>query len=184
MKFIYFAYGSNMLTERLRARCPSAEPVDTAEVRNFTLEFNKPSTDGSGKANIRHDTENNSLTYGVLFEIHQDDQPSLDVAEGVGYGYMRCNSLIVNSKESAEHLTATSYIATKTNNELGPYDWYLALIIAGASQHNLPPEYIAWLSRCSYIFDKKTDRNARLAAISALRKYGISKYINLLAETR
>ena len=54
MTFKYFAYGSNMLKERLcaRDRCPSAMPVDVGSIRGYTLQFWKISKDGSGKATI------------------------------------------------------------------------------------------------------------------------------------
>ena len=56
MTFLYFGYGSNMLTERLRARerCPSAKCIGIAEVTGYALEFSKPGEDGSGKATLGH----------------------------------------------------------------------------------------------------------------------------------
>ena len=54
MTFLYFSYGSNMLTERLRARCPSANCIGIATATGYALEFSKSSVDGSGKATLRH----------------------------------------------------------------------------------------------------------------------------------
>lgn len=45
----YFAYGSNMLTERLIARTPSARPVGTSLLPGHRLTFHKRGRDGSGK---------------------------------------------------------------------------------------------------------------------------------------
>lgn len=50
MTFRYFAYGSNMLTEWLRGRCPSTEPIGIAIAANHKLRFGKRSIDKSGKA--------------------------------------------------------------------------------------------------------------------------------------
>ena len=68
MTFLYFGYGSNMLTERLRARCPGAKCVSTAEVIDYALEFSKPSVDGSGKATLGHLEGRNQTSIGVVFE--------------------------------------------------------------------------------------------------------------------
>lgn len=47
--FITFAYGSNMPTARIRARCPSAVAMGVAELRGYELRWHKISNDGSGK---------------------------------------------------------------------------------------------------------------------------------------
>jgi hypothetical protein len=81
-KFKYFAYGSNMLTEWLRQRCPSAEPVGIAEAVNFSIEFSKLSGDKSGKATL---IRSNRRSLGVVFEISDAELRALDEAEGNGY---------------------------------------------------------------------------------------------------
>lgn len=47
--FLNFAYGSNMLTDRLRERVPSARPVAVARLAGHSLRWHKVSIDGSGK---------------------------------------------------------------------------------------------------------------------------------------
>lgn len=56
----YFAYGSNMLTERLRARCPSAHPIGTGIAMGFRLNFSKRGEDGSGKAMLTKQSGQNA----------------------------------------------------------------------------------------------------------------------------
>jgi len=47
---LYFAYGSNMAAERLRARVPSARLMGSAVLAGHALRFHKPgSNDGSAK---------------------------------------------------------------------------------------------------------------------------------------
>lgn len=53
--FLYFAYGSNMLTSRLLARCRSAKTVGLATCLGHRLTFEKRSIDGSGKATMLGD---------------------------------------------------------------------------------------------------------------------------------
>jgi hypothetical protein len=47
--FLYFGYGSNMLTARLKALCQSAKPVCVAFAEGYLLTFAKSSVEGSGK---------------------------------------------------------------------------------------------------------------------------------------
>lgn len=46
---LYFAYGSNMSSARLRARVPSCRPIGIAFLPGHELRFHKRSKDGSGK---------------------------------------------------------------------------------------------------------------------------------------
>ncbi|RMD60293.1 MAG: gamma-glutamylcyclotransferase, partial [Planctomycetota bacterium] len=46
---LYFAYGSNMSTPRLRRRVSRAVPVATARLPGCRLAFHKLGADGSGK---------------------------------------------------------------------------------------------------------------------------------------
>ena len=65
-KFLCYAYGSNMLTERLKARCTSALPVGIAFRRGFAIAFSTRSVDGSGKATLLPQSDPASLAWGVL----------------------------------------------------------------------------------------------------------------------
>jgi cation transport regulator ChaC len=67
--FTYFAYGSNMLTERLCARCQSAKVLGRATARGYSLEFCKQSVDGSGKATLVQSAKEGAIVHGVLFDI-------------------------------------------------------------------------------------------------------------------
>lgn len=143
--FLYFAYGSNMLSRRLTAkgRAPSAVSIGSAYVSNRRLTFDKMSRDGSGKCDIEITADSADRVYGVLFKISSSEKLRLDRAEGVGEGYREEQVQVVTSNgETYEGLT---YIATKKDPASSPYDWYKALVIAGAMEHKLPPEYVKWL---------------------------------------
>ena len=49
---LYFAYGSNMLEQRLKDRVKSAEFLLNAWIRGYEVRFRKMSIDGSGKADL------------------------------------------------------------------------------------------------------------------------------------
>jgi cation transport regulator ChaC len=89
MRHHYFAYGSNMLVERLRAanRAPSARPVSHARLDGWRLRFDKRSTDGSGKCHL--EPQPGACVHGVVYRLDENDFRTLDQAEGVGSGYER-----------------------------------------------------------------------------------------------
>ena len=181
MTFYYFAYGSNMLTERLRARnrCPDATKLGPAYAEGAIIEFSKRSKlDGSGKATLRRAA--GQRTPGVLFEIPKAQCPALDLAEGVGNGYDRCDAFPVHQSGSDAIIQAVTYLATEPKPNLKPFDWYLALIVAGAQQHGLGDGYLAKLRRELYVQDDDRTRNTRKEAKRALTAAGFPDYRKLL----
>jgi hypothetical protein len=87
--FLYFAYGSNMLTRRLVASTPSATPVGIAYLEGYRLTFDKASRDGSGKCDIEATGDRVDRVWGALFWIATADAANLDEAEGLGHGYRK-----------------------------------------------------------------------------------------------
>lgn len=177
MTFLYFAYGSNMLTEWLRDRCPSANPMGIAIAANHKLVFGKRSIDKSGKATLVR-TEGVD-TPGVVFEIAENERPELDKAEGFKpekpddpSRYRRDDNFEIQPVGSDSVITATTYLANKPEDGLKPYDWCLALLIAGTVQHGLDPDHIKMLKRIN--FDKTNDN--RQKAINILMDSGYEKY--------
>ena len=81
----YFAYGSNLLTRRLRARVPSARPLGPALLKGHRLAWHKISRDGSGKCDITPDP--GGTVWGVVFEIDPQKKCGLDRTEALGFGY-------------------------------------------------------------------------------------------------
>ena len=79
MKRLYFAYGSNMSTEWLHARIPSAKAVGPAYIADKAVSFNMLDTDGSGKANLLERVGH--VTWGVLYELTAADLEQLDTFE-------------------------------------------------------------------------------------------------------
>ncbi len=138
--FLYFAYGSNMHSPRLSERTPSASRVDTGYLPGHTLTFDKVSTDdGSGKCDIPPSSDPNDRVYGVLYTIKSAERGRLDRAEGVGKGYRDAQVRVTTDKGEC---TALAYIATRTDPDLRPYDWYKALVVEGAERNGLPSAYI------------------------------------------
>ena len=112
MTFDYFAYGSNMLTARLRKRCIFPYKVERAYAVDSIIEFSKQSKECSGKATLRQQA--GYKTPGVLFKISISDCRMLDRCEGAGKGkgYERCDEFPVHLARNDEIVNATTYIAT------------------------------------------------------------------------
>lgn len=178
--FIYFAYGSNMLTERLQNRCPSATPIGVALAKGHDICFGKLSKDESGKATLITGSESDKV-YGILFKIENHELLGLDRAEGVGCGYEQKDKfpVIFNNKE----IYTVTYIAVKREQNLSPYDWYFALVLAGALQHKLPDDYIKKLfENTEFECDTDKKRLERVKALCILEQAGYKTIYQELTE--
>ena len=160
--FLYFSYGSNMLTVRLRERTQSAVPVRTGQITRRRLTFNKVSTDGSGKCDIEQTDKDTDLVYGIIYRISVEDKQALEKAEGVGKGYDE-STIEVATSEGTER--AITYIATSKDPSLNPYHWYKALVVCGALEHGLPAYYVDWIRTIRSKEDFDVERRAKNEAI-------------------
>jgi gamma-glutamylcyclotransferase len=160
--FLYFAYGSNMLTRRLAARTPSATVVTTGYVEGYRLTFDKVSSDGSGKCDIEATRISADRVYGVLFSIAESEEGALDDAEGLGHGYRKGEVQIVTPDGTSK---AIAFSATNKNPALLPYDWYKDFVVQGAVEHDLPTAYITKLRAIRSQPDRNAARRARNEAL-------------------
>lgn len=179
MTFEYFAYGSNMLTPRLKKRCLNPIEVRYAYADDRIIEFSKLSKDCSGKTTLRLKTGHR--TPGVLFRIPKSELGKLDTCEGAGKGYIRWDNFPVRLAESDEIVYSVTYLAACPNSDLKPYDWYLALVIAGVLEHDLGAKHHSMLQRVSYLTDTKCKRSERVEALDVLAEAGFPDYRCLLS---
>ncbi len=78
---LYFAYGSNMDWNQMKARCPSAQFICKAILSNYRLDFTWHSTTrGCGVADAVKDSD--SIIWGVVYQINDNDISTLDKKEG------------------------------------------------------------------------------------------------------
>jgi predicted nucleotidyltransferase len=143
LRMKYFAYGSNMLTARLRSRAPSCSVLTVACLPGHSLRWHKKSsTDGSGKCDAYATDEPGHVVWGIVFEIDPKDKSCLDRAEGCGHGYREKDVEVLDT--CAHGLKAFTYVAEGDALErtLCPYSWYRDIVLAGAREHRLPPDYV------------------------------------------
>lgn len=157
--FLYFAYGSNMLSRRLCApeRAPSARIVTTGYIAGHKLTFDKLGKDGSGKCDALPTGDVSHQVYGVVYEVTRRDRVPLDAAESLGVGYDAAR-VQVNTERGT--MSAMTYIAKLKQAALVPFRWYRDLLIAGATENGLPPEYIQRLKAIPAIEDHDCHRHA------------------------
>lgn len=134
---LYFGYGSNMCTERLRVpdRVPTARAERIAKLVGYTFRFNKKSQDCSKKTTPFTRANPADVVWGVVFKIDPAEKPRLDVVEGLGHGY-------------AETVVTVA-------EQLG----------RNARQHGLPADYIALIEAVPAKEDPNQDRDAQNRAI-------------------
>ena len=157
-RFEYFGYGSNMLTDKLKRkdRCPSAIPIAVARTNKYTLKFHKVSRDKSGKGDMAFTGSETDELYGVVFSIDKSEEPKLDRAEGLGYGYEKMEIDVEGITKGP--LRVWAYYATDINSELKPYHWYKGQTVDGAKEHGLPPDYIKKIEAFESIPDPDKER--------------------------
>ena len=132
---LYFAYGSNMSSRRLRARVPGARARGRGWLEDKRLVCNKPSKDGSGKANLVDAA--GAVVWGVLYEIEEPDWPSLDRYEP-DYSRVGCEVNIAADRRAL----AQVYIWIGRGPDIPLLDWYREHLLEGAREHGLPPDHI------------------------------------------
>ena len=150
---LYFAYGSNMSTARLRARVPSCRPLGIGSLPGHELRFHKRSKDGSGKCNALA-VDGAAGVMGVLFSFDVTDRPGLDRAEGRGAGYDYTEVTVLDFEGGS--LNVLTYLAhpDHIDDHLKPYGWYRDLVIEGAREHGLPQDYVeGWIKAVESIED-------------------------------
>jgi len=158
---VCFAYGSNMLSSRMRHsdRVPSAQPLDIGYITGHRLTFDKVSKkDRSGKCDAEATKDENDRVYGVLYILEKSQKPNLDKAEGLRNGYEEKTIDVITARRKKR---AVMYYATAKDSSLKPYHWYKACVVAGAVEQQLPFPYIEWLRTIESIQDPNADRRAR-----------------------
>ncbi len=179
---LYFAYGSNMLRERLTERCSRACYRGVAAATGYRLCFAKRGRDLSGKATLTRCDDPAAIVYGVAFTLDAADIAALDRHEGRGQGYDRADHFAIQLLDGGGLASATTYLAPETycDASLAPFDWYKALVIAGALQSRFVPDYVDRIRQVAHQRDPDVARRDRHGAI--LRRANFADWQSLLTS--
>jgi Gamma-glutamyl cyclotransferase, AIG2-like len=149
---LYAAYGSNLHPLRLLLRLPDARFAGTAELASHRLCFHKRSQDKSGKCNI---VRGDDSVHIAVYELNGQEKAELDQIEGAGVGYSVEEIGVPRFGECFTYIATASYI----DDDLRPYSWYKALVLAGCEGLRLPNDYIAMIQRIASIEDPDRARH-------------------------
>lgn len=149
----YFAYGSDLDPNEMKAMCPGHRVVGLAMIPDHRLGFPLYSHQWEGGvAGLVH--AHGRKVWGVLHELTEADQSALDAHEGwKGPGnqhnlYERETvtvELVRPEDGSApRRVRATTYLPRQSNPS-APSRRYLDALLRGAQHHRLPEEYVEWL---------------------------------------
>lgn len=139
----YFAYDDKMYTPVLNEILDEFTCLGPAYIEGHRLYFHKLSEkDKSGKCNIIKVNDLTEKVHGVLYDIPARKKHLLDKAEGLGFGSQETTVKITTS--SGDNVFAFTFIANTAYimQDLVPYQWYKALLVGGAKEHQLPEKYI------------------------------------------
>lgn len=140
--FLYYAYGSNLLTERIRINNPSAKKIAVAKLDGWRLDFNLYGKSWHGAA-ATIIPDDDSHIWGVVWELDKSDMPNLDKQE---YGY---DSLTVSAygHDGTKYECRSYVVNLPLQGDRRPSTIYKNVIIKGAVEHELPEDYIAQLKK-------------------------------------
>jgi len=162
---LYFAYGSNLDPDQMRARCPAHRLVGAALLRDHKLIFPLFSNRwGGGAASLQ--LSHGKDVWGVLYELTDEDLQSLDLNEGFhGTGDARNlyerESIWVELTRPEDgsvprRVRAWTYLAHTANPSL-PSRRYMEAVIKGARARRLPDDYLAALTRLPVLAEEATE---------------------------
>ena len=148
----YFAYGSNLIVERITERLGKVKFLGTASIENWCLRFNKLGADGSGKCNIIE--SQGEFVYGIIYQISARQKEKLDEFER-GYKTICLQIPLVGN--------CVSYTAIEITDDslYTPYDWYRKLVLTGAKRYRFPAQYIATLEKLKITKDPDNTRRTK-----------------------
>jgi cation transport regulator ChaC len=130
----YFAYGSNMLPEQMKHRCPESCAYARGKLRDWEFMINE-----RGVATLRKAPGGKTL--GVIYEVTPLDLAYLDHYEGVKSGFYGRFYLPVEVYKASSVVTAVVYIDPSVRTG-SPRPHYMKRVIEGAKAHRLPRRYI------------------------------------------
>ena len=144
---LYFAYGSNLDYPQMENRCPSAQFVGIALLKDYDFDFTRKSKNrGCGVMDIvKADGEQ---VWGVVYQIDELDIEKLDQSEGYAPGraknaYQRIECIVYEDGDMDRPITAMTYeVVAKAATTILRNQEYKALIVNGARYWRLPDDYI------------------------------------------
>lgn len=159
--FLCFAYGSNMLRERIYERLGGygLSLLGEATLSGYKVCYHKRSIDGSGKLTVVETGNAAEVVRGVVYELSITAGVMLDKFEGFGKGYDK-KTVVVEIVDGSREVVLYYATPDAIDSSLKPYGWYRDLVVAGARQRGFSEEYIKMLN-VEAIEDPDVERDRR-----------------------
>jgi hypothetical protein len=145
---LYFAYGSNMDEQRVKAagRCPSARFIFNAVLPEHRLVFIRGSDSGCAADAVPDPA---SVVWGVVYDITDSDRQQLDARQGIGIRAYRPKEVLVHPHGDVEQriIVLTYCAGNAADIQKQPSRQYLDHLLRGARHWSIPADYIAHLDR-------------------------------------
>ncbi|KAK7864296.1 hypothetical protein R5R35_009552 [Gryllus longicercus] len=155
-RFLYFAYGSNLLAERLRINNPSAERVAAARLDGYRLDFGYMSPRWGGHA-ATVVPQPGRVVWGAVWSVGQEHLDDLDRQEGVQSGVYVPIQVDVHSSDGRKLHCRSYHLQEQPPTPLPegllitegrlPSKIYWQVIVQGARETGLPSDYIDFLEK-------------------------------------
>ncbi len=126
----YAAYGSNLNTQQMRSRCPSAGIVGTSEIKGYRLMFKG----NAYSAYLTIEEKTDRVVPVAVWSISDEDERNLDLYEGFPVFYYKKEfSLPVKHIDTGEIVTQSvfSYVMCESASPGMPSDLYLRICKEG-----------------------------------------------------
>jgi gamma-glutamylcyclotransferase len=160
---LYFAYGANVHPAWLRRRIPAATLVGAGRLPGYRLAFRKRGRDGAARSDACPSASPGAALPGALYRVNERDLGLLGAA---GAGYRMAQVRVESAAGPVEALTWVAEPAEIAEGLL-PWDWYVALIRAGAALLELPEAHRRWLATVPTAADPDAARAAPARALLA-----------------
>ncbi|XP_011496903.1 PREDICTED: gamma-glutamylcyclotransferase-like [Ceratosolen solmsi marchali] len=151
--FLYFAYGSNMLTKRIHINNPTAVKKYVGTLKDYRLDFITFSKRWQGCAATIVPCPAFEV-WGIVWEINISNMPDLDKQEGVHMNLYFAKNVIINTT-IGENIECRVYQQLCLPEEYlkpiflpperQPSFIYLNTLIRGAKEHKINKDYIKYL---------------------------------------
>lgn len=142
----YFAYGSNMSMQQMRSLIGRVPPSVIARLRGYRLAFSKPMPEHPGYAHATVIPADDEVV-GVLYDCEESDLDAMDPFEGIASGDYKRESLTVHVNGRPEQAVAYVACEDRLGSDLPTTEEYLAVILAGATDHSFAPADILRIKR-------------------------------------
>jgi gamma-glutamylcyclotransferase (GGCT)/AIG2-like uncharacterized protein YtfP len=138
----YFSYGMNTNLGSMAMRCPEAKSLGAAVLLHYAFEFKSFAT-------VVPDMDN--AVHGVLWEISDECEKSLDRLEGYPIYYGKINVWVEHGGEMVPCMTYLMYPEEELDY---PSDSYVKMLEEGYTSHGISTDQINWaLVRLDELYD-------------------------------